>query len=338
MNQPSPQPGTDALDHSTAAAVIDLMIGAWRAQAISAGVALGLPDHVAAGCTTLGQLAAASGAGEDGLRRLMRLLVSERVFSGGESGYLLTPIGHRLRRDVPGSMRDLCLIYGDEFYRAWGAAADALRTGRPGFDHVFGQTLHEYLRERADATSTFQGAMSAGSTFFADVPRAFDFSDRVVVDVGGGNGMLLSAILGAHGTARGVLLDLPHVTEPVRARGLERCEIVSGDLFQSVPGGGDVYLLCRVLQDWDDDRCIALLRNCSAVMRPDSRLLILERVVPEDGSASLALYWDLHLLMVAGGRERTIPEYKVVLEACGLALESIAALPLEMSMLVVRCA
>ncbi|TMC08489.1 MAG: methyltransferase [Chloroflexi bacterium] len=335
-------------DRDPSRSVVDLITGSWRAQAVYTAAALRIPDHVAAGHRSVDEIAAAAGASTDGVRRLMRLLAGMGVFAGTEgTGYRLTGVSDALRGDRPGSMRDLCLIYGDEFYRAWGEAAHAVTTGESGFERAFGAPLAAYLRRHPETGARFQRAMSAGSRFFADVPRAFDFSAcRTVVDVAGGNGALLSAVLGANPGARGVLLDLPHMTTIAREQvgrlpGLERCEIVAGDLFESVPAGGDAYLLSRVLQDWDDDRCARALGNCRDAMAPGTALLILERVIPPEdraarGDGALSLLWDLHLLMAAGGRERTLPQYRALLDGAGLRLESAAGLPLEMTLLVAR--
>ena len=336
--------------------LVDIVTSPWAAQAVFTAAAMSLPDHVAAGRATPAALAAACDADADGVRRLMRLLVDLGVFGGSErSGYRLTPLGELLRTGVPGSMRDLCLLYGNEFYRAWAHAPHAIATGRPAFDEAFGAPLQAYLRSTAGATALFQRAMNAGSPFFAEVPRAFDFSrSPLVIDVAGGTGTLLATVLRANPSCAGVLLELPHVVERARAEaartpGLERCEIVAGNLFESVPPGGDAYLLSRVLQDWDDAGCVQALANCRRAMNDSSALLVLERVIPEpeqrpapvegrrDG-VSLALLWDLHLLMMTAGRERTLDEYRRLLRTAGLELASQSSLPLEMTLLVARAA
>jgi O-methyltransferase domain/Dimerisation domain len=341
----------DAADVGDAARrLVDIVTASWAAQAVFTAVKLGIPDHVAAGRVRPDELATAAGADPDGVRRLMRLLVDMDVFDGSErSGYRLTPVSELLCDSAPRSMRDLCLLYGDEFYRAWGRAPHAISTGRPAFDEAFGAPLQAYLRNRTGASAKFQRAMNAGSPFFADVPRAFHFPRYgTVVDVAGGTGTLLATILREHPGCRGVLMDLPHVVAAAREQagstpGLERCQIVAGNLFESVPSGGDVYLLSRVLQDWDDAACVQALMNCRRAMRRSSTLLILERVIPDErptngqqDGVSLSLLWDLHLLMMTAGRERALDEYRGLLRRAGLRLESLSALPLEMTMLVAR--
>jgi hypothetical protein len=322
-------------------AVIDIITGTWQAQALYAAVVLNIPDHIAAGQTDRRALATATNATQDGIERLMRLLVALGVFTEAEpNGYGLSPIGEKLRAGVEGSLRDLCRLYGEEFYQAWSSIVPAITAGEPGFQQAFGKSLPEYLAMTPGAGAKFQRAMNAGSSFFADVAAAFDFAGRrSVVDVAGGGGLLLGTVLRAHPHLHGILFDLPHMI-PLGERqlsemvGIERIETIAGSMFERVPRGADVYLLSRVLQDWDDTGCAALLANCRAAMTRSARLLIVERVVPEDGSVLLPLLWDLHLLMMVGGRERTLAGYRSLLDRAGLRLETVHPLALETSLLV----
>jgi hypothetical protein len=324
-----------------ARAAVDIITGSWRAQALYAATALNIPDLVAAGHTDSRALATTTDSTRDGIERLMRLLVSMGVFAGAErTGYRLTAVGETLRSDVDGSLRDMCQSYGEESYRAWGSVVSAIRTGQPGFRQAFGVSLHDYLATTPGAAAKFQRSMTAGSGFFADLTKVFDFSGcRVAVDVAGGGGLLLGTVLRECPDLRGVLFDLPHVV-PIGRQQLadmvspDRVDVVAGDMFEHIPPGGDVYLLSRVLQDWDDARCLELLGNCRAAMAGSARLLIIERVIPEDGSAILPLLWDLHLLVMAGGRERPLAGYRSLLAEAGLRLASVHSLALETSLLV----
>lgn len=329
-------------DGHPARRVVDLLTGAWQAQALHAAAVLEIPDHIQAGRTTTAELSEATGSGADGIERLMRLLTAMEVFTGGGAeGYRLTHVSDLLRTDHERSMRDMAVIYGEEFHRAWGAVVPAVRTGISGFEHTFGTTLRGHLAADAGAAAKFQRAMNAGNVFFQDVLDSYDFdSARTVVDVAGGGGMLLSTILGAHPDLHGVLFDLPHVVPVAEAHltrtlGPGRHRTVGGDVFEEVPAGGDVYLLSRVLQDWDDAHAVRLLSSIRAAMPDRARLLIVERVIPTDLTALLPLLWDLHLLMAAGGRERTLDGYRTVLDAAGLRLDSVRELALETSLLVV---
>ncbi|MCS0637823.1 methyltransferase [Streptomyces sp. LP05-1] len=320
--------------------IIDIATGTWQAQALYAAVEFGLADHLAAGRTGTAALAAATGADPDGLARLLRLLTAMGVLERTPDGHRLAPAGESLRADADPPMADLVRVYGDEFHRAWGAVVPALRdTGTTGFHHAHGTTLHDHLRD-PEQSVRFQRAMSAGNVFFQDVPDAFDFTDRhTVVDVAGGSGALLGTVLAAHPHLRGILVERPHVV-PLAAAHLDavlgpgRHEVRAADVFEEVPGDGDVHLLSRVLQDWDDERCAVLLARIRAALPPDGRLLIVERVVPDHGERMLPLLYDLHLLMAAGGRERDLDGYRTLLAKAGLRLEAVRELALETSLLI----
>jgi hypothetical protein len=328
-------------DGHAARRVVDVLTGAWHAQALHAAAALSIPDHIHAGHTTAAALATATDCDKESIERLMRLLTATGTFTGSaDTGYRLAPAGDLLRAGHDRSMRDMALVYGQEFHRAWGAITAALRAGTSGFEQAFGHSLREHLAGNPEAAARFQRAMNAGNVFFQDVAAAHDFSTaRTVVDVAGGSGALLASVLHAHPSLRGVLFDLPRtipVAEEYLGRSLDadRYDTVGGDIFQRVPGGGDVYLLSRVLQDWDDPACVRLLASVRAAMPPTARLLIVERVITDDGRMLLPLLWDLHLLMAAGGRERTLDGYKDLLNTAGLRLQTVHELALETSLLV----
>ncbi|CRK58746.1 O-methyltransferase [Alloactinosynnema sp. L-07] len=325
-----------------ARAVVELITGGWRAQAVYTAVKLGIPDHIAAGRTTDADLAAACGSKEDGVHRLMRLLVAVGMFEGnGRTGYHNTPLSTALL-DVPGSQRDMCLLYGEEFYAAWGHAHTAISTVSSGFEAAYGTPLYAYLGEHQDASDRFQRAMKAGNLFFDHVPGVYDFAGKHVVDIGGGNGQLLAAILSATPDARGTVLDREHVVAAARANlgatiGLDRVEVVGGSMFDGVPQGGDVYLLCRVLAGHSDDDIVGLFESIRAAMSDKSaRLLLLDRLVTDDGdSTMLPALWDLHLLMTTGGRHRSRDHLTTLLNRAGLTVERSAELPVETTALIV---
>nr|AFY23025.1 putative N-methyltransferase [uncultured bacterium] len=327
-------------DVTAASTVVELITGGWRAQAVHTAVKLRLPDHVEAGHTTDAALAAASGAEEDGIHRLMRLLVAVGVFAGdGGGGYRTTDVSRALL-DRPGSQRDMCLLYGEEFYAAWGHAVEAISTLGSGFELAHGTPVYAYFTADPERTRKFQGAMRATNLFFGAVPGVFDFAGKRVVDLGGGSGQLLGEILTATPSARGVLLDLPNVVAAAREHlaGLaDRVELVGGDMFASVPPGGDVYLLCRVLAGHSDDAVVELFTTIRDNLATSSaRLLLLDRLVVDEGSTVLPAQWDLHLLMTTGGRHRSLAELRTLLERAGLEIERAEDLPVETTALVVR--
>ncbi|QXE37662.1 hypothetical protein KQY30_28990 [Streptomyces sp. GMY02] len=328
-------------DLKAAQEVIELITGGWRAQAVHTAAKLGLPDHIEAGRTTSGELARATGAEEEGIRRLMRLLVAMGVFEGDhQSGYINTPVSEALM-DRPGSMRDMCLLYGEEFYTAWGRAAECFTTLTAGFELAYGEALYPYLDGHKDMADRFQRTMKAGNLFFDYVPEVFDFSGgKTIVDCGGGNGHLLSVLLRAAPDARGKLIDRDHVIPIAREYlsrevGLDRVELYGGDMFKAVPEGGDVYLFCRVLAGWTDDDAVEAFRLCREAMTgPDARLLVLDRTVTDENSTVLPALWDLHLLMTNGGRHRSDELFRSLLDRAGFDIERIATLPMETTALI----
>ncbi len=334
-----------ALATSPERSLLELIVGYWNTQALRIAARLGIADLLAERRLNGAQLAAATGSDPHSLRRLLNFLRGIRVLEGDNTaGYALTELGRLLRRDAEGSMHDLAILYGEEFYQAWGTVLDNVQTGEYAFAKVFGTDMFGYFAANPETGRRFDRAMIAGRAFLSQVPQVHDFSRaRVVVDVAGGSGALLAAILRKHPGARGVLFDRPAVVETARtllaSQGLEgRCDLRTGDFFESVPAGGDVYLLGRILHDWEDEECLALLANCHAAMPPGAELIVVERVLPEDDEPvdgrSLALAYDLHMMAVAGGGERSESEYRSLLSRSGFELRASHELPLDVRALV----
>jgi hypothetical protein len=327
------------VENSPARELLELLVGPFRAYAIYTAAKLGIADRLADGTKTSTELAAEVGADADSLGRLLRLLAGLGIVTADGGGYELTPRGELLR-STRGSMRDLAICYGEQFYRPLAQLPHSVRTGDPSFPLAFGQPWLEYYVDHPEAARIFDSAMAAGSAFFAELPGVYDFAKaRTIVDIGGGNGALLGALLATHPHLNGIVLDVSHVVETTRDRlrqqGLaDRSEVIGGDFFTSVPAGGDVYLLSRILHDWDDERCLALLGSCRKAMAPGSELLIIERVIPAGGEPSLALEWDIHMLANTGGRERTAAEYHALLDRSGFEARDLRSLPLDVSVLV----
>lgn len=321
--------------------VIEIMTGGWRAQAVYTAVKLGIPDLVESGRTTCKEIAGSTGATEEGIHRLMRLLVAMGVFEGSSSGGYRNTATSAALLDGPQSLRDMCLLHGEEFYTAWGYSHDAISAASSGFEMAYGGSFYAYLGQHGDTAKRFQHTMNAASMFFHRVPEVLDLSgEKLVVDVGGGGGQLLASILAAAPDARGTLFDREHMLPEARAHltatvGPDRAELVAGDMFQSVPAGGDVYLLCRVLAGWDDDAVVQVFENCRRAM-PDlaSRLVVIDRLVVDEGSTMLPALWDLHLMMINGGRHRTLDSFTALLDRAGLDVERVAELPMETTALV----
>lgn len=322
------------------AALLRLLTGAWATQAIATAAELRLPDHLGA-TPDLPGLAAAVGADEESLARLLRYLAALGIVHRTGAHHRLTETGELLRSDVAGSMRPLALMYGGPFYRSFAALTESVRSGEEGYAKVFGAHHFAHLATDPALAELFHQSMAASNAMFTGVTRLVDFANaRTVVDVAGGNGELLSRILTAHPHLRGVLFDRPHAlaaAESTMVGVADRCALVPGDFTESVPDTGDVYLLSRVLHDWDDARCRAILATCARHLPAHAELLVIERLLPESGPTdSLAVPWDVHMLCNTGGRERTEAHYRDLLAEAGFELVDTRPLPLDAYLLRAR--
>lgn len=287
---------------------------------------LGVADALADGPRRGEALAAAVGVEPGPLTRLLRGLVLEEVFSEGEDGsFALTEVGSLLRENVPGSLRRAVIARGELYYEAAGGLLRAIREGGTAFDHVYGERFFEHLDRHAEHGAAFQGSMAGRAEREAeDVVAAYDFGGfRTLVDVAGGQGVLIRTILRATPALRSTLFDLPDAIPEARERleadGLtHRCELVAGDFFEAVPSGADAYLLSRVIHDWQDADARRILATCRAAMPEGAVLLLVEAILPERAAAGPeAIRMDLLMLTLLGGRERTIAEYERLLADSG---------------------
>jgi len=297
---------------------------------VHAAVALHVPDLLADGPLPAAGVAERTGLDPDRARRLLRGLVALGVVSEVEGRYANTEVGDLFREGVPGSRRALAMMHFPQSYRAWEHFVETLRTGATGHWLAYGGTLWDTIAADAEFATRFNESMAANSRAAGMfVASAGNFAGAVtVVDVGGGKGALLAAVLRAHPQARGIVCDLAAGLTEARAylaeQGvLDRCEIVEADFFKAVPRG-DVYLLKDILHDWDDDDAVRILSVCRAAMHAEGRVLIVERVLPErfdDDPAKLnSVMTDLHMMVLFGGRERTPDEYAALFSAAGLRL------------------
>lgn len=306
-----------------------LMSGHWIAQAIGVAADLGIADLLRKGPKTSGELAIATGSNHQALYRLMRALASVGVFTEVEpERFALTPIAEGLRADALASQRDRALqVCSDVQWRTWGQLGYSVRTGQPAFKQVHGMDAWEYRARNPEVAARFNAGMTSLATQAASaIASAYDFSGLgTLVDVGGGHGSLLVAVLRANPKLHAVLFDLPHVIEGARellyaADLLERCDIVGGNMFEEVPAGGDAYVLSRVIHDWNDDHSVTVLANCRRVMTSHSKLLLAEEVLPPGNEPSYGKLGDLNMLVSPGGQERTEAEYRALYAAAGFTL------------------
>jgi len=309
-------------------AVFQMATGYWVSQVVYAAAKLGIADVLEEGPKTCEEIAMATGADGNSLSRLMRALASLGVLAmENDNRFRLTAIGAPLQSGMPDSLRSMILTLGEEHYQAWGGILHSIQSGKPAFDRVFRAPLFEYLQRSPAAADTFNDAMTdfTRQAALATVV-AYDFSKmRTAVDIGGGQGALISTILRSHHGMTGILFDTANVVGKAREHlaiaGLEgRCQAIAGNFFESVPEGADAYLLKNVLHDWDDDSAIAILKNCRRAMSASGKLLAIEVVLSEPPGPFFENLLDLNMLVMSGGRERTEAEYRRLFEASGFQL------------------
>lgn len=320
--------------------LLDLLTGAWITQALYVAVKLGIPDELAKGPQPADEVARRVGADPGAVYRLMRTLASKGVFSHRRDGrFSLTSIGKALRTGTPGSQRDMVLFLGHPLrWEDWGNLLYSVQTGQPSVAKLRGMPFFEYVKTDEDLADAFNNAMTAGSEFaIYAVLAAYDFTGfHKIIDVGGGHGRLLSMILAKAPAARGVLFDLPTVVdgagpEQTKAGVADRCEVIGGSFFDSVPDGGDAYLMKAILHDWNDDDAAKILANIRAAIAPNGKLLLLESVLPERSSPDIGLLIDLEMLVAVGGKERTHAEWANLLSRAGFRLERVVRTAMPVS-------
>jgi O-methyltransferase domain/Dimerisation domain len=307
------------------------LIGGYRmSQAVYVATRLGIPDLLADGPREIDELACATGSHAPSLRRVLLALAGVGVLDKvGPGRFALTPVGEALRAGVPGSVRaSVLFLLNESHWRPWGHLLHTVRTGETAFAHVHGANLFDYLATHPEEASLFNAGMLGNSPGHARlVAKSYDFSGMSrVVDVAGGRGRLLATILERNPQLRGTLFDLPPVIEEARqlvndAGVGDRCAFVGGDFFETVPEGGDAYIMRNIIHDWGDDQAVAILTTCRRAMGNGARLIVVERYFADDPrEAVLVLHADLEILVNVGGRERTTDEYASLLARSGLRL------------------
>ena len=317
------------------AVLLQMMTGYWGAQAVYIVAKLGVADLLADGPRPVAELATATQSHESSLYRLLRALASIGVFTEtSPHTFALTPMADLLRKGIPTSMRALAITYNEEMYQAWGNMLHSIRTGEPAFAHHFGMGPFPYFMQNPEADRIFNEAMIGYTHQVANaVTATYDFSPfRSVVDVGGGYGMLLAAILRDNPGAGGILFDVPHVIDAAQGflstTGVaDRCTSVAGDFFAAVPAGGDAYVLSQILHDWEDEQCLTILRHIRQVTPAHGKLLVVELVIPPGNEPFFGKWLDLHMLAIPGGRERTEAEYRTLFRDAGFELTTIVPTP-----------
>ena len=325
--------GTEAVSPTAdTMALLNLAAGGWIAQAVYVAAKLGIADILEHGPKRPAEIAAITGSDPHALHRLMRTLASVGVFAeDNEERFGLTPLADGLRSSAKVSLRAFAVMLGEDIlWRPWGRLLDAVQSGKAAFETVFGERLYDYLTQHPEAAAIFNAAISDRARQENEaVVKAYDWWPPTIVDIGGGQGSLLAAILASAPASRGILFETPHVTKGgsklIAAAGLtDRCSVAGGNFFEAVPTGGDLYLMRRVLHGWSDERAKLILLNTRAVMGERSRLVIIEHVLAAGNEPSWGKMLDLQQLVLSdGGRERTLAEYETLFHAAQLSVSRV---------------
>lgn len=321
--------------------LLDAVVAFQLSQALHVAAELGIADLLASGPLSAAEIAERTGTLERPLFGLLRFLASHGVFDHLEGKrFAQTPRSELLRDEVSGSLRSTALYWGSwPWWAAWGRLSEVVRTGSSGFKIAHGEALFDFLEDHTDAAVLFNRFMAENPFRQLDLSQSYDFSAaKLIVDVGGGRGHHLASALKFNPKARGILFDLPRVLPDAEtylaAEGVgERCQAIGGSFFDQIPSAGDLYLLGNVLHDWDDDSCLAILRNCRRAISAEGRLLVLEALVPEGPGPAQGKRMDLVMLVGPGGLQRTKAELASLLQRSGFALTRVIGTGPEYSLI-----
>jgi hypothetical protein len=308
---------------------LQAMITGFRlSAALNVAADLGISDLLVGGPRTVADLAGVTATDTDTLRRLLRALATVGVYDEAPGdAYANTALGEGLRSDVPGTLRPLArTLNSPELWSAWGHLGHSVRTGENAYEAKHGVDVWTHRQDHPAENEIFNDNMTALTSSVADaVADAYDFSGLTrVVDVGGGQGILLEAVLRRHSQVTGTVFDQGHVvaTEPIDPALVPRWAAAAGSFFESVPTA-DAYLLKSILHDWPDDQCVEILQTCRRGLAPDGVVLVVETLLGRPGFEVHAAFSDLNMLVLPGGRERTEEEYAVLFAAAGLRLTQV---------------
>lgn len=321
------------------AIVMQMVMGAWVSKVISGISRVGVPDVLKKyGPLTANQMIAKGiDAHTDSLERALRAAASLGILTESASGHFgPTALSEVMTSDAPGSVKGIVELFGSEAASLWVALPEAIRTGEPQAKSVLGMEFWEFLNVHPKKLEAFGEAMKSNShASLVGVLENCDFSDATkVVDVAGGFGHMVVALLSKYPHLHGVLLDRPEtipvakVKNPAPANVAARLEYVGGNMFSAVPAGADVYIMKHIMHDWDDASCVKLLQNCAAAMAPGGRILCVDAVIAPmgDTSGTAAKLLDLNMLVHIPGRERTSRQWTELFARAGLRIHSVTPL------------
>ncbi len=318
------------------AQMMEMIFAYTLSRSIATAAQFGIADQLIDGAKTADEIAAKLKLHPRSLYRLLRALAGAGVFHEDEAKrFSLTPLSETLRSDMPESLRGFAGFMADDVnFQTWAGLPYSVETGERAFDHIFGSEIFPWYQQHPAYGEKFDAAMTSMSLGASmAVIAGYDFTGiKKLVDIGGGQGQLLAAVLQKYPTMQGVLYDAPHVIATahgtIAAHGVtDRCEILGGDFFVSAPAGGDAYIMKHIIHDWSDDECVTILGHCRDGMNVGDKVLIAEMIVPEPNAPGVSKFLDLQMLLVLSGCERTADEYRNLLDRAGFAMTRIVPTP-----------
>lgn len=318
---------------------MQLVMGGMISGAIGALARLGVPDHLDAGPLSAEELAPKIGAEPGPLYRLMRACASVRVLHEGPDGkFSQTPMSAVLRSTGPTSLRGWAMFTSHEVHhQGWEHLEYCVRTGKQAMDKIYGKPAFELLKERPDVSAVFNHAMTDLSRLDSPaIAEAYAFEGiHSLMDVGGGHGLLLATILERHPHLHGTLYEIPAVIEGARSGPLQpvmnRCRLVEGSMFESVPAGYDAYMMKHIIHDWPDELSLKILRHCRAGVNPGGKLLVIDQVIQSGNDFDPGKFLDLEMLIFPGGCERTEKQFHDLFAASGWRIQRVIPTPAGIS-------
>ncbi len=315
--------------------LFNMMWGHYVSGSLRTIADLAIADYLKESTRTADELAKEAGCHARSLYRVMRALATAGVFEQNGNKFSLTPLGNLLRSDIPRSQR-VTVIEMCSYFDAWGKLTDTVKTGIPPKNNTY-----DYLLATEEKAKLFYDGMDS---FYYDNPApmlgSYDFSDaETVMDIGGGSGSQLIAVLKHYPHLKGILFDLPDTVKRSQANiddaGLaDRCRVAGGSFFDAVPSGADVYMMRHVIHNWNDSDSIKILSNVRTVLPDDGRVLIIETLVgSEREEESFAVWWDLGMFVDDGGAERTQEEYAELFAKSGLKFNRMVPTKIDVSVI-----
>lgn len=319
-----------------------VLVGHWNSQAVAAAVRLGMIDMLAEGPASSDEISRKLELDKRATRKLLGVLrVLGLIESPKQDNIQLTRSGRLLAPNEARTLREGAFSWSAWNYEAWGSLDESIRTGTPSFDRIYGKPFFQWIEENPEKAEIYHDAMARYAIHdYEEIPKAHDFSGhKVLMDCGGGKGVLLSFILRENSKLRGMLFDLSTAIRSAnkylhKAGVLNRCNLVEGDFLKRIPKGADAIVMSRIIHDWDDERALQILQNCHDALPARGSLYVLELMMSKDTESDLGVVLDLNNFIMLGGRERTLDEYHQLLEAAGFRLVDVTEIKPTASLII----